>query len=294
MPIKIFYPYLNGYRSTNRELQKLIASATGDNLTYLVDRLQILLKKKQAAEFTKEEKDQKEDKEETHIEPPSPPLPIIEKHKSVKIVRINQETLKDLFIKAEDVQDFINKCVNYVVENFPKDQDVMKLIKSKLHLQLKVVMEYSHDKPYEPALKYIKKAFYVDKINQRCNLVQSVADFRTVLENQAKAILRMIDSFEHQGSNWMIVKQLKFTLRIIRFFDRFNRVIGFIPTPQWQQIEKQSSTFRIKMIIVFLSAFIDISIEIQADMIIEILDQSSNNFVNPRLSILKLSFASLH
>jgi hypothetical protein len=46
-----------------KELQKLIASATGDNLKFLVERLHTLLKKQEVAESTKESKDQKEDKE---------------------------------------------------------------------------------------------------------------------------------------------------------------------------------------------------------------------------------------
>jgi hypothetical protein len=71
----------------------------------LVDRLQTLLKKQETAETTKEYQNQKEYKEEA---PPSSPLTNIEKHKSLKIVNINQETLKDLFIKPESVRDFID------------------------------------------------------------------------------------------------------------------------------------------------------------------------------------------
>jgi hypothetical protein len=117
-------------------------------------------------------------------------------------------------------------------------QDIVKLINRKFYLQLKTVIEYAHDKLYEPALKTIKKPFYCDKIIQRSNLVQSVDDFRRIIETPAEEILCMIHNFEHQGSNWVIVKPLSFKVRFIRYTDRFNRARGFIPTPAWLNARK--------------------------------------------------------
>jgi hypothetical protein len=98
---------------------------------------------------------------------------------------------------------------------------------------VKAVFEYAHDKSYEPILKTIKKPFYPDKIIQRSNLVQSVDDIKRIVETQAEEILRIIHNFEHEGSNWIIVKTLSFKLRFIKYLDTFNRARGFIPTPEW-------------------------------------------------------------
>jgi hypothetical protein len=43
----------------------------------------------------------------------------------------------------------------------------------------------------------------------------------------------MIDKFETDGSDWVLNKPLKFTVRFIRYFDRFNRARGLIETPDW-------------------------------------------------------------
>jgi hypothetical protein len=60
----------------------------------------------------------------------------------------------------------------------------------------------------------------------------------------------MIDNFEHQESNWVIVKPLNFTIRFIKFSDGLNKARGFIPTLNCLKGRKLSLTFRIRMIIV--------------------------------------------
>jgi hypothetical protein len=125
------------------------------------------------------------------------------------------------------------KCCAYIINHVTQDENIHNLIKKKHYLQLKAVFEYAHDKPYEFILKTIKKPFYPDKLIQRTNLVQSVDDIRRIVETQAEEILRMIHNFEHEGSNWIIVKPISVKLRFIRYLDRFNRARGFIPTPEW-------------------------------------------------------------
>jgi hypothetical protein len=119
------------------------------------------------------------------------------------------------------------------MNNIAKEPEVLKLIKLKSYVQLKVYFEYHHDKPYEPTFKTLKRSFYVDKLIQRSNLVQSVDELKSVIENQSKDILRMMDKFENQGSNWVIVRPLAFKLRFVRHTDVFRRSRGFIPTPAW-------------------------------------------------------------
>jgi hypothetical protein len=75
--------------------------------------------------------------------------------------------------------------------------------------------------------------FYVDKIIQRSNLIQSLEDIKRTAENQIEDILLMMDNFEHQGSNWVIVRPLDFKFRFIRYKNGFKRARGFIPTPSW-------------------------------------------------------------
>jgi hypothetical protein len=146
----------------------------------------------------------------------------------VKIIEINSKDLSDIYITSDGVKDFMKKCIDYVMNNFTKDEKVLKLIKMKCYVQLKVYFAYYHDKPYEPTFKTLKRSFYVDKLIQRSNLVQSVDELKSVLENQSIDILRMMDKFENQGSNWVAFK-----LRFIRYTDVFRRARGFIPTPSW-------------------------------------------------------------
>jgi hypothetical protein len=60
-----------------------------------------------------------------------------------------------------------------------------------------------------------------------------VDELKSVIERQSKDILPMMDKFENQGSNWVIVRPLAFKLRFIRYTDVFRRARGFIPTPAW-------------------------------------------------------------
>jgi hypothetical protein len=184
-----------------QQLKKLIPNAEGENLAYLVERLHTLVSKQES----KEREDQPVvDTEPAGIRPPS--LQIKEKHRSLKIIGIDREVLKQMFINSEVVRDFIMKGCEYIINKITQDESLLKLINRKFYLQLKTVFEYAHDKPYEPTLKTIKKPFYPDKLIQRSNLAQSVDDFRRIVETQAEEILRMIHNFEQEGSNWVIVK----------------------------------------------------------------------------------------
>jgi hypothetical protein len=218
---------------TDREInaiKKLIPSATGDNLIDLNQRLNILLKKKQDEERSRQRSIQ-EDTVEPDTQPPS--LLNKENAKAVKIIKIDTKTVNDLYLNSDGVKDFMNKCLEHVMTNFTKDENVLKLIKLKCYVQVKVIFEYYHAKPYESTFKTIKKPFYTDMLIQRSNLVQSVEDLKTVVEKQSKKILCMIDNFENQSSNWVIVKPLAFKLRFIGYTNRINRARGFIPTPAW-------------------------------------------------------------
>jgi hypothetical protein len=83
-------------------------------------RLHFLTELQKTQQTNEQNQDQTEHTIETDIEPKSIPLSIIEKHKSLKIVGINQEVLKDLYIKCEGVKDVINKCINYHSKTFLK------------------------------------------------------------------------------------------------------------------------------------------------------------------------------
>jgi hypothetical protein len=61
---------------------------------------------------------------------------------------------------------------------------------------------------------------------------------RIAFENQAKEMLVLIAKFEHDGSDWIMNKPLKFKVRFIMFFDWFNRARGFIETSEWVKNRK--------------------------------------------------------
>jgi hypothetical protein len=48
----------------------------------------------------------------------------------------------------------------------------------------------------------------------------------------------------NDSSDWALIMQLKFTLRFIKFNDGFNRVRGFIETPEW--LKKRKATINIQ------------------------------------------------
>jgi hypothetical protein len=220
-------------------IKKLIIGTNDVNvLKYLTERLNTLLNKKQSQpnQPVNEQAANNDDEQ-----PPAAPIEITTVNENkipVKIIGINLCILEDIYVKSEGVKDYMDKCVDYVKREFPKLEEVKQLIKSKVYVQLKVIFEYYHDKPYEPTLKTTKKPFYVDKIIQRSNLVQSEDDLRKIFDTQSNDILRMIHNFEHQSSNWVIMKPLGFKLRFIKYCDRFNRAKGFIPTPSWLHSRK--------------------------------------------------------
>jgi hypothetical protein len=74
---------------------------------------------------------------------------------------------------------------------YPKLKDVQQLIKTKAYVQVKVVFEYYHDKPYEPILTTTKKPFYTDKLIQHCNLIQSEEDLTRIVNAQSEQILQL-------------------------------------------------------------------------------------------------------
>jgi hypothetical protein len=224
-----------------QQLKKLIVTAEGETLDYLVEQLHTLLRKRR--EFNNELTVDTEPSP-TSAQPVAagtqpeaagtelPLLEVKEKHSALKIFGISYNVLKDMYIKAEGVRDYVMKCCDYIVRHVTQDENIDDLIKKKHYLQLKVVFQYAHDKPYEPIVKTLKKAFYTDKLIQRANLIQSVDYIRRIVETQAVEILRMMHNIEDSGSNWIIVKPLSFKLRFIRYLDRFNRARGFIPTPE--------------------------------------------------------------
>jgi hypothetical protein len=201
-----------------QQLKKLIVTAEGETLDYLVEQLHTLLTKQRAEGQAREHEDQptQADTEPVTADTQPPSLVVKEKHSALKIFSINYNVLKDMYIKSEGVRDFVMKGCDYIINHVTQDENIRDLIKKKHYLQLKVVFEYAHDKPYEPIVKTIKKPFYPDKLIQRANLVQSVDDIRRIVETQAEEILRMIHNFEHEGSNWIIVKPISFRLRFIR------------------------------------------------------------------------------
>jgi hypothetical protein len=95
------------------------------------------------------------------------------KIKVVKISKINSNDLENIYLTSEGVKDFLNKCVDHFMTNNINEPEVKKVISMKSYVQVKVIFEYYHDKPYDPSFKTTKRSFYVDKIIQRSNLVQS-------------------------------------------------------------------------------------------------------------------------
>jgi hypothetical protein len=138
-----------------------------------------------------------------------------------------------MFINRDNIQDFMKKCVEHLVNKVANDNTRIRMIKAKCYLQVKVRMEYYHDKPDEPLFKTTKVPFYFVKIIDRSNLILSLDDLRKVAETQVLGILRMMDNFEHNGSDWVLLRPIDFKFRLIRYKNGFKRARGFIPTPAW-------------------------------------------------------------
>jgi hypothetical protein len=183
-------------------LVKLIPSARGnyERLLQLTEQLSTLLWKAINEQKTRQHQ---LDQTERTIEPPLEEplsLPVHENLKGVTIVKITSKDLFDLFFDSDGVADFMNRCVDYINTKIIKQDVVLKLIRVKCYVQLKITFEFYHDKPYEPTFKSVKKPFYIDKVIQRSNLVQSVDEFKSIVINQSRDILHMVDRFENNGS----------------------------------------------------------------------------------------------
>jgi hypothetical protein len=156
-----FHATINGHRQQNSTTQEVFVTAEGETLEYLVEQLHTLLTKQSDERQTREQDDQprQEDTEPVTAGTQPPSLEVKEKHSALKIVGINNNVLKDMYIKSEGVRDFIMKCCDYIVRHVTQDENIRDLIKKKHYLQLKAVFEHAHDKPYEPIVKTIKKLY---------------------------------------------------------------------------------------------------------------------------------------
>jgi hypothetical protein len=135
-------------------IKKLIPFADGDHLTFLTNQLTALLKKKEELAKSKPVSNQEEDKLEQ--EPEVPSLSTQENVLIVKILRVDKKTLEEMFISRDTIQDFMKKCVEDLVNKVANENTKLRIIKAKCYLQVKVNMEYYHDKPHEPLFKTTK------------------------------------------------------------------------------------------------------------------------------------------
>jgi hypothetical protein len=77
--------------------------------------------------------------------PPDAPIEILNTKQNkipVKIIGINSVIIEQLYVKTEGVKDYMDQCVDYVKREFPKLEDVKKLIKAKVYVQVKVIFKY--------------------------------------------------------------------------------------------------------------------------------------------------------
>jgi hypothetical protein len=84
----------------------------GKTFAYFVDRLQVLLTRQTAESQAREHEDQprQADTESVAAGTQPPSLEVKEKHSALKIFGINNNVLKDMYIKSEGVRDFVMKC----------------------------------------------------------------------------------------------------------------------------------------------------------------------------------------
>jgi hypothetical protein len=121
-------------------LKKLIPSATGERLFELTQQLSFLLMKKQDEEEAKQLANRVKTIESPLEEPPS--LPINENLKGISRVEINSKDLFDIYVNSDGVMHFMNRCVEYIMNKFAKDELILKLIKVKCYIQIKATFEF--------------------------------------------------------------------------------------------------------------------------------------------------------
>jgi hypothetical protein len=117
-------------------IKKLIVSNNDVNvLKYLTERLNTLLNKKQSSSMRPTNKEPSLNVDER---PPAAPIEILSTRQNkipVKIIGINPVILQEIYVKAEGVKDYMDKCVDYIKSEFPKLEDVKDLIKAKAYVQ---------------------------------------------------------------------------------------------------------------------------------------------------------------
>jgi hypothetical protein len=98
-----------------QQLKKLIVTAEGETLDYLVEQLHTLLTKQRAERQAREPEDQptQADTEPVAAGTQPPSLEIKEKHSALKIVGINNNVLKEMYIKSEGVRGFVMSTIQW-------------------------------------------------------------------------------------------------------------------------------------------------------------------------------------
>jgi hypothetical protein len=92
-----------------QDLKKLIITAEGETLDYLVDQSHTLLRRQRAERQAREHENQprQADTEPVAAGTQPPSLEIKEKHSALKIVSIDNNVLKDMYINSEGVRDYV-------------------------------------------------------------------------------------------------------------------------------------------------------------------------------------------
>jgi hypothetical protein len=161
---------------------------------------------------------------------------------TIKSFHLKDSVLDELYNKVKNdkqpVQSLLRLLKIKFLDEAKTDDRIMNMIKKKVYVQFKFKVQFFHDKYYCPGITTTNRVFYVEKFNDRSNLVQDFSDLPDIYDRQMNIILNKIKEFEDNGSDWVFKEPLKFTMRLILYHSSFSNSKIYIPTPDWLKDRK--------------------------------------------------------
>jgi DNA repair exonuclease SbcCD ATPase subunit len=95
--------------------------------------------------------------------------------------KIYQQKLEEIFSKSKSIKDFLNNLYVHIKNILTKHPTALEFIKAKCYPQIKLKMEFQHEKAYNPEIDTATPLFYNEGYHRRDNLIQDITDLDKVI-----------------------------------------------------------------------------------------------------------------
>jgi hypothetical protein len=137
-------------------------------------------------------------------------------NKNLSAFVIHSEQLEYLLNKSHSIKEFLHKLYQSIKHILTTDPSAIDYIRHKCYPQIKLKMEFQHEKAYNPEIDTATPVFYNEGYCKRDYLIQDTTDIDRVIPKIMEKLDAQIDNFIWNGSNWSLVRPIKCTIKLIK------------------------------------------------------------------------------